>query len=148
MRRGVLLVVTTALLATVLGAFAPVAHSSCAAPSITVQPERAFAGDKIAVHGESWTGDCNDVITCTSACSGERCTGGGPAKPATGIALILRPRGDTQGTDHELLAGIDATDQLTFDVTVTVPGLAPGSYELVGISADTGEQPGTPVTIK
>ena len=78
----------------------------------------------------------------------ERCTGGEPARPATGISLILRPLGGNSGTDTELLSSIDADKQLAFKITTTVPRLAPGRYELVGGSLDTGVAARTIVRIR
>ena len=49
-----------------------VARSSCVAPELLFQEEDSpiAPGDTVAVRGRYWTGECNDVISCTNGYGG------------------------------------------------------------------------------
>jgi hypothetical protein len=131
-------VLFTVMLAVAMGTFMPAARSDCAAPAILLSAEGPFEpGDAIRIRGEDWTGDCNDVITCSVGCLGERCTGGEAARPATAITLRLQPAtGETDG-GTVLVEGIDADEDLRFDATFTMPEVPAGRYRIVGTSEAT-----------
>jgi len=136
-RGGMVVVVTGVLLATLVGTFSTVVHASCAGPEIAVK-KHLVIGQSVQVHGKNWTGECHDTIVCSTGCLGNRCSGGGPDAPATGIALVLVPADLTSEVRNHVLAdGIDASEQLSFDVTVTIPDVPPGRYRLLGTSAET-----------
>jgi hypothetical protein len=124
--------------ATAMGVLAPeVARSSCAAPEIMLRERGPFSsGDEVHVEGRYWTGDCNDVETCTKGCLGTKCSGLEPVRPATGITLGIRstPR---DGLGTIVASDVDAGEDLTFDVVVIIPSLPPGSYRIEGQSAQT-----------
>jgi hypothetical protein len=126
-----------------------VARSACVAPELLIQEDSPLApGDTVRVRGRYWTGECNDVISCSNGCGG-RCTGGEPETPAANIVVSLRPAGQNDfGTDIRLLEGIDAGPGLDFSEEVTLPRVADGRYVLVGSSAATGAWESEPLRIK
>ena len=116
-----------------------VARSACAAPELLMQEGSPLSpGDTIQVRGRYWTGECNDVISCSQGCGGQTCTGGEPATPATDIVLSMRPAQHGSGRDVVLLEGIDAGPGLGFSEEVTMPDVPDGRYVLVGSSVAAG----------
>ena len=129
-------------LAVLLGAYTPPAQSQCASPTVSVAGRSPYrSGESIVIRGRYWTGECNDVVACSVGCFGhESCTGGGPPAPAQNIALALRG----QGTSIPLTDGLTG---LSFSVEATIPGVAPGTYRIVGTSPDTGPWQSEPLQI-
>jgi hypothetical protein len=129
-------------LALTFGAYTPQAHASCAAPTVDVAGKGPFEmGDSVVIRGRYWTGECNDVIACSVGCFGqETCTGGGPPAPAQDITLVLQGH----GVSVPLADGISG---LSFEVQVSIPGVLPGVYRVVGDSPDSGPWRSDPIRI-
>jgi hypothetical protein len=113
----------------------PAGESVVRRPHLKIAQEPPFApGQTLDVKALAWTGDCNDLNICGCL----SCSGGEPARPGTNTVLFLRPVDDTTGkSDIVLLEGLDANEDLRFEVHVTLPDVPKGMYTIVG-SFDDG----------
>jgi hypothetical protein len=70
------------------------------------------------------------MTSSPAGCQG--CRGGGPGALATNITISLERLKDQTGTSWVLADGIDANDDLTVVVQVTIPNVPQGRYVVVG----------------
>jgi hypothetical protein len=106
-------------------------RAMCASPTLRVMPKRDLRpGQRVTVNGDYWTHECND--TCMSSCLFDNCDEPRPSAPETDIELSIQKASDPSGARVLVAQGIDAGEDLTFEVSFAVPDLAPGRYELVG----------------
>lgn len=84
--------------------------AQCAAPRVTVEPERVVAGGTVTVTGEGFLAACHDQ-------------GEGPSPVSTGLALTLAP--DTEGAETVLFGTFDAAADASVRTSVTVPAETP-----------------------
>jgi hypothetical protein len=126
-RRAGRLALSAIALAAVVGTCTPTAHASCVNPRLSIDGQRISPGDQVTVRGTAWTGDCNDVVVC--GCLG--CQGDEPARPDTNITISLASQ-DHPSRTWVLAEGVDANDDLSVFVQVTIPVVPSGRYGLYG----------------
>jgi hypothetical protein len=114
------------------------ASADCAGPEIDVQPRKADVGDKLRIVGSSWGTECND----------DEGPGWGCSEPPLGspeqdikLQLINEETGAT--TD---LAEVDASEEYTFVLEITIPDVPPGRYTITD-ARGRSYFPGKPITI-
>lgn len=95
------------------------AAADCAAPSVHVSPRRVVPGDELSVTGDSWGDACNDT-------PGPVCNPPPLGDPIEDVRLGLWAAGE--GTVH--FGTLDADEEYSFDATVEVPDVPPGTYSL------------------
>lgn len=135
MRRSLLFVAATAVMASAVGTFSSVSLADCAAPTVkTVRSARP--GDTITVHGQYWGTDCNDTSSGGLGCSSGRPLG--VAQTDLRLTLEKAKPPDTSG-GLVLADGIDADpENYRVQTEVTLPpDLPPGRYRLA-MGSDAG----------
>ena len=140
MRRNLLLVVATAVMASATGTFSSVSHASCASPMVETV-KTAKPGEVIVVRGLYWAAECNDTTSCTVGCLGESCSGGEKSPPETDLHITLVGE-KTPATlaGIPLAEGIDAdANNFRVRVIVTLPdNLRPGRYQIAMGNENSG----------
>lgn len=106
---------TSGMLLAVVGATSLLAgctsgDAQCAAPTVTVEPERVVAGGTVVVSGEGFLAACHDQ-------------GEGPSPVSTGLPLTLAP--DTEGAETVSFGTFDAAADASVRASVTVPAETP-----------------------
>ncbi len=108
MRRLGLGVAAAVLVGSTLSGIAP-ASASCAAPNIRINPTEGASGSVVTVTGDAFGDNCFDT--------GPPPPGQGAlGHPLTGIEIDF-----TQGGVTTTLATVDASDEYSFAVAITVP---------------------------
>ena len=100
--------------------------AACAAPVLGVEPSSTTAGAQIQIRGENFLDGCPDASSDALAATDA-------ILPHTAIDLQL-----TDAQNSVVLTTVDAEDDGTFEVTVSLPDqLAPGVVELTTDVTDT-----------
>ncbi len=92
MKRILLLVAATAVMASAVGTLSSISEASCAAPMVKT-PKTAQLGTVITVRGLYFAAECNDTGGCTVGCAGEVCDTDEPAPPYTDLRINPGIRG-------------------------------------------------------
>jgi hypothetical protein len=105
-------------------------------------------GETIRVTGDYWSPECNDTQVCSVGCTGESCEGGGPNRPASNLRVVLTSATPQDDLQAELASGVAASQELEFDVDVTIPeDFAPGRYRILVGNDRTGFYQTKPIRI-
>ena len=109
------------------------ARAGCIGPSVSVELTTVRVDASITIHGEYWTDECNDTISCSGGCGGnDECVGGEPERRLQSITVLIRPTSGRVGTRVVLVESVAVAPDLTFDVRAVIPPqTTPGRYRLV-----------------
>lgn len=115
------------------------ARADCAAPEVLL-PKKVSAGDEVRLEGNFWTDTCDDIGgSPAGGCFGSDDDGFDEGHPVQDISLVLvKPRGG-----RTELGTVDAGEDFSWELDVTIPDVEPGRYGLIaespdGISSTTG----------
>lgn len=99
-------------------ALAPPAEAACAAPTITIEPDRGAPGSSVLVEGRNFAAECRDTVTCEV---GEPCEEPEPSPPVENVTVLF-----TQGGETSEVGTAQPRDDYRFELMVDVPSEADG----------------------
>lgn len=99
-------------------ALAPPVEAACAAPRITVEPDRGAPGSSVLVEGRNFAAECRDTVTCEV---GEPCEEPEPSPPVENVTVLF-----TQGGETSEVGTAPPRDDYGFELEVEVPSDADG----------------------
>jgi hypothetical protein len=116
----------------------PLASADCGGPTLDVSERAVRAGDHLRIRGQSWGDSCNDT-------PGDGCSDPPPlGEPIEDITIFLQ--NETTRESFEVTT-IDAEEDYTFEVVITVPDIPSGSY-VVTDTPNKGGHSSTPLLVR
>lgn len=108
------------------------ARADCAAPEVLI-PKEVSVGEEVHIEGNFWTDTCDDIGGPPGGgCFGSEDDGFDEGHPVQDISLVLvKPQGG-----RTELGTVDAGEDFSWELDVTIPDLEPGRYGLIAESPD------------